>query len=30
LLQRLEDDLSRSGLVDILKSDIELLHYGEE
>jgi len=30
LFQRLEDDLCRSGLLEILSSDIELLHYGEE
>lgn len=30
LFQRLEDDLSCSGLLEVLNSDVELLHYGEE
>ena len=30
LFQRLEDDLSSSGLLVILDSDVEFLHYGEE
>lgn len=30
LFQRLEDDLSSSGLLEILNSDVEFLHYGEE
>lgn len=30
LLQRLEDDLARSGLAEVVASDIEILHYGDE
>lgn len=30
LLQRLEDDLQRSGLAQLVDTDIEMLHYGEE
>lgn len=30
LFQRLEDDLCCSGLLNLLDSDIELLHYGED
>jgi len=30
LFQRLEDDLSCSGLLEVLNSDVEFLHYGEE
>ena len=30
LFQRLEDDLVCSGLLDVLNSDVELLHYGDE
>lgn len=30
LFQRLEDDLDCSGLLVVLNSDVELLHYGKE
>ncbi|MDT8420567.1 MAG: DUF503 domain-containing protein [Desulfuromonadales bacterium] len=30
LFQRLEDDLTCSGLAEIVASDLEILHYGDE